>query len=334
MRPALRILPARRTRTPPTLCSARLFLPTAPINRRCIRKNTLYGAVDPNTGLTGFTSIGEDASEGTSNYHGLEVGVRKAPTHGLSFQLSYTFSHALDNGSSFENSGFGSSGRGYNQYVPYLNYGNSAYDARHRLVFAPIFIMPLVKKGSSWYNPLNLGLSGWEVTGILTLATGFPFDISYAGGSSNSLYCSSSNSYYACPDVPVQNGQLITVNPRSRTLGALTGDRWFDNSKLTFTPEPIGTFGNTARNEYHGPGINNTNLILAKNFFLSSDGYRRLRLSMESDNVFNHTQFSNPGSTVSNSFNSGTQGGFPSSFGQITAGASARQTQLAAKIYF
>ena len=321
-----------------TNASNPLLGPAVPTNganqQKVYPQNTQYGAVDPNTGLTGFTSIGEDASEGTSNYHGLEVGLRKAPTHGLSFQLSYTFSHALDNGSSFENSGFGSSGRGYNQYVPSLNYGNSAYDARHRLVFAPIYILPIVKKGSAWYNPLNLGLSGWEVSGIVTVATGFPFDVSYAGGSSNSLYCSSSNSYYACPDVPVQNGQLVTVNPRSRTLGALTGNRWFDNSKLTFTPEPIGAFGNTARNEYHGPGINNTNILLAKNFNLSSDGYRKIRLSMESDNVFNHTQFANPGSTVSNSFNTGTQGGFPSTFGQITSAAAARQTQLAAKIYF
>lgn len=304
-------------------------------------QNTAFGSIDPNTGLTGFTSIGEDGSEGSSSYHALQASVTKATTHGLSFQLSYTLSHSLDNGSSFENSGFGSSGRGYNQYNTALNYGNSSFDARHRLVFSPIYITPTVNKGSAWYNPVNLAASGWEISGILTLATGFPFDISYAGGTSNSLWCSSSNSFYACPDVPVQNGQLKTVNPRLKTLGVLTGDRWFDNSGLTFTPEPIGTFGNTPRNEYHGPGINNTNIILAKNFYVSSDGLRRLQLRMETDNVFNHTQFSNPGSNVSSSFNplsaanpKGVQGGFPTTFGQITSAAAARQTQLAAKFYF
>ncbi len=311
--------------------------PVAPANASNQMKvypgNTLYGAIDPNTTLTGFTSVGEDASEGSSNYHAMQAEVTKALTHGLSFQLAYTYSHALDNGSSFENSGFGSSGRGYNQYQPSLNYGNSSFDARHRLVFAPIYISPF-HSGSAWYTPKNLALSGWQVSGIVTVATGFPFDVSYAGGSSNSLYCASSNSYYACPDVPVQNGPLVRVNPRNKILGALSGDRWFDNSGLTFTPEPIGTFGNTARNEYHGPGINNTNMILAKNFNISADGYRRLQLRMESDNVFNHTQFSNPGSTVSNTFSTATQGGFPTSFGQITAAASARQTQLAAKFYF
>ncbi|HEV2577560.1 MAG TPA: carboxypeptidase-like regulatory domain-containing protein [Acidobacteriaceae bacterium] len=300
--------------------------------------NTAWGSVDPNTGLTGFTSIGEDASEGSSNYNALQASVQKAYTHGLQFQLSYTFSHALDDGSSFENSGFGSSGRGYNQYDKALNYGNSSYDARQRLVFAPIYISPILH-GSSWYSPKNLALSGWEITGIMTLATGFPYDISYAGGSSNSLWCSSSNSFYACPDVPNQVGPLVRLNPRVR-VGAndvpsqtATATGWFAYNTGFVTPEAIGTFGNEGRNAYHGPGINNTNLIIARNFNMSSDGLRRLRLSMESDNVFNHTNFANPSATPT--FNSsGTPTG---TFGQITSTNSAypaRQTQLAAKFYF
>jgi hypothetical protein len=304
--------------------------------------DTAFGSIDPNTGLTGFTSIGLDTSEGSSNYHGLQAEVTKATTHGLSFQMSYTYSHALDNGSSFENSGFGSSGRGYNQYQQSLNYGNSAYDARQRFVFSPIYVSPVFRKGQAWYSPLNLALSGWEVSAITTLATGFPFDISYAGGTSNSLWCASSNSFYACPDVPVQNGPIQLLNPRGKSLanplgGSLTGDRWFaPNFGFSFLPEPIGSFGNTARNEYHGPGINDTDMVLAKNFNLSADGARRLQLRMTSTNVFNHTQFANPGSTTANStYNTTTNaGGFTSSFGQITSAANARQTQLAAKIYF
>ena len=65
--------------------------------------------------------------------------MQKANTHGFVFQLSYTYAHALDDGSSFENSGFGSNGvRGYNQFNKALNYGDSQYDVRHRLVFAPL----------------------------------------------------------------------------------------------------------------------------------------------------------------------------------------------------
>ena len=101
-------------------------------------------------------------------------------------------------------------------------------------------------------------------------------------------------------------------------------------SKASWAPETIGTFGNTHRNPYHGPGINNTNMILAKNFNLSADGARKLQIRMESDNVFNHTQFNNPSSTWADTVPASTTTGF----GQISGAANARQTQLAAKIYF
>ncbi len=228
----------------------------------------------------------------------------------------------------FENSGFGSSGRGYNQYDTTLNYGNSSFDARHRLVFAPIYISPF-RNGSAWYSPLNLALSGWEVSGIVTVATGFPYDLSYAGGSSNSLWCSSSQSFYACPDAPNQVAPLTRLNPRTPRSGITSGAPWIANNGF-LAPEPIGTFGTEARNAYHGPGINNTNLILAKNFNLSAEGTRSIQLRMESDNVFNHTQFNNP--TSNTSF--GASGLPTGNFGLITSAANPRQTQLAAKFYF
>jgi len=266
-------------------------------------------------------------SEGSSSYHSLQAAVTKGLTHGLQFQLSYTYAHSLDNGSSFENSGFGGSGsRGYNQYVQSLNYGDSLFDARQRLVFSPIYIVPFKSHGNT-FSVSNLALAGWEVSGIATVATGLPFDISYAGTTSRSLYCSASLSFYACPDVPVQVAPLVKINPHTRsivstTTGAHGNSGYF--SPASFVAENLGSFGNVHRDPYHGPGINNTNMILAKNFALSADGARRLQIRMETDNVFNHTQFSNPSST----FGSGT-------FGQISGVQNpARLTQLAAKIYF
>ena len=312
----------------------------APLQSTKYPTHTLYGYADPViNNQNDFKSIGLISTEGSSNYNSLQASVDKALTHGLQLQASYTLSHALDDSSSFEGAGFGgTNGRGYNQYNKSLNYGNSAFDARHRFVIAPIYVVPF-KHGSNAFSPLNLLLAGWQVSGISTFATGFPFDISYAGGSSRSLFCSSNNSYYACPDVPNQVAPLVQANPRAKfvTSTGSTTNRvvWFQPA--SFAPEPLGAFGNESRNRYHGPGINNTNLILAKNFSLGGDGVRSLQLRMESDNVFNHTQFSNPNGSISgatfdannNVTNANTQ-----TFGQITAAAAGRQTQLAAKIYF
>ncbi len=281
-------------------------------------QNTVGGAVDPNSGVVGLISAGTVGSGANSSYHSLQASVEKGATHGLTFQLSYTFAHSLDTGSSFENSGFGVSARGYNQFSKGLNFGNSSFDVRHRLVFSPIYTTPQFA-GHSEFSPINLALAGWQISGIMSVATGFPYDVSYGGATSRSLWCSANWNFYACPDAPNQTGPQIRMNPRIRNSSGRSG--WFDPS--TYVAEPIGVFGNTPRDEYHGPGINNTNLILAKNFILSSEHGLRLQMRMESDNVFNHTQFFNPTSQ----FTSG-------SVGQISSAAPARQTQLAAKFYF
>jgi hypothetical protein len=139
------------------------------------------------------------------------------------------------------------------------------------------------------------------------------------------LWCSSSSTFYACPDIPNQTAPLVKGDLRTMNVnsaGASNNTTTFFKT-TSFAAESIGNFGNVARNRYHGPGINNTNFIIAKNFALSSDGVRKLQIRMESDNVFNHTQFLNPTAN----FSSGN-------FGLVTSAAAGRQTQLAAKIYF
>ena len=287
-------------------------------------------------GAPAFPATDLVGSEGSSNYNALQVDVTKAQTHGLSFQLSYTYSHALDNASSYENAGYGGE-RGYNQFQPGLNYGSSQYDARQRLVFAPIYVTPQLH-GGSWYSPKNLALSGWQISGITTLATGFPFDTAYNGGSSNAEWYPAGFSYYAGPDEPNSTAHLTRGNPRTFATGRGNRTTWYTGIANTFSVAPLGQFGNAARNTFHGPGINNTNMILAKNFNLSADGVRRLQIRMESDNVFNHTQFSNPTSafgtqqlSTNGTYSTGLTSG---NSGLISAAAAARQTQLAAKFYF
>jgi len=268
-------------------------------------------------------SVGTVGSFANSNYNSLQVLVQKGATHGLTFIMAYTYAHAIDSGSSFENSGFGgSNGRGWNQFYKPLNYGDSAYDARNRFVLSPLYIVP--KFSGPAYTLKNVALAGWEVSGIITLAQGFPYDISYGGGTSSSMWCASSAYFYACPDVPEQLAPIATGNLRTRQAG--TGySAAITNASAAFAPEPLGTFGNVHRDPYHGPGINNTNVVLAKNFYLSTERNIWFQMRMESDNVFNHTQFNNPDGNYSH---------LGSTFGNVTSAAAARQSQLALRILF
>jgi len=287
-----------------------------------------------------YPSIGFISSGGTSNYNALQVSARKGLTHGLLFQMSYTWSHSLDDGSSFENSGFGGSNRGFNMFAPQFNYGDSQFDARQRFVFSPVYQVPNWKSAPGLHWLPDIIGKGWSISGIQTLASGFPFDIRTTG--SRSLYCSSNWQFYACPEIPTEVAGLQRVNPRSPGGGgistSLNNVYWF-NPNVGFQDEPIGSFGNVHRNPFHGPGAINTDVALEKNiYFLPGHEGVYMQLRLESYNVFNHTNFSLPSGSVTFSGSSTAAGGsggtVNNTFGRITSAAAGRQSQLVLKIYF
>ena len=269
-----------------------------------------------------YLSVGQEATTGASNYNGLLLSLTKAPTHGLFFQLSYTFSHGLDNGSGYESSS-GSQGRSIN-FVPgyqYLNYGDSDYDARHHFTAAYDYTVPLPHILNNHFASRE-AFGGWTVAGVTALQTGFPVNVYQSGY--RSLYCDEFT-FYGCPDAPNTSAFHISgSDPRKAP--------WFN--KALFSSEAIGSFGNTKRNYFHGPGFNYTNLNIAKNFKIDPDGVRYVQLRLESYNAFNHANFANPANNFSNgSFGviTATRGPVPLATGDPQPG---RAVQLAAKFYF
>ena len=255
--------------------------------------------VDPNSGYPWYLGVGVQSSEGVSSYNALQVQLQKAPTHGLSFNLSYTYSHSLDNASGLESSGF--NGRGYNSYpgFSYLNYGNSDFDVRHRLSYMVVYQVPTL--GFMQHNfAVREALAGWTISGYGAIETGFPVTLMESAGS-RSAWCDGYFNYYSCPDSPNTStfNEQTYSNPRAHNMNA------FNTS--VFSPEPLGTFGNTKRNYFAGPGENYTDASLLKNFYIGSGSGRYVQIGMIAQNVFNHTNFSAP----SGNFSSG-------GFGQIT----------------
>ena len=121
----------------------------------------------------------------------------------------------------------------------------------------------------------------------------------------------------------------------SRTL-----DHWFNTS--VFSPPALAqqvtdlagvvrvlARGNTPKTFARGPGINNTDLALFKNFMIREKLSSQLRI--EAYNVFNHTQFSGVGTTAQWD-QSGAQTN--ASFGRITSARDPRIMQLAFRLSF
>jgi hypothetical protein len=164
--------------------------------------------------------------------------------------------------------------------------------------------------------------------------TGFP--ITVADTAFRSLTCGPAYSFYACPDSADGLQPVQTYDPRNSNI--VNTSRIPTNSRSlpyyyfnpnSFGNPAFGAIGTAGRNFFHGPGLNNTDLVLAKKIVLTEARYFELRL--EGYNVFNHTQFGTVaqfgGSAVVSDFNS-------ISFGRILSAGPGRTVQLGAKFYF
>lgn len=281
-------------------------------------------------GYPDYLSVGTISTYGSSNYNSFQASLLKSTSHGLYFTLAYTYSHGLDNSSGLESSGF--NGLGYN-WVPgfqHLSYGDSDYDARHRLAASYDYQVPLLASMNQNFA-VKEALGNWHVAGMTVLQTGFPITITNLG-TYNSMWCDRF-SYYSCPDnVNTSSFNIKNFNPRSK-LNAGGLHQYFDTS--TFSQEPIGTFGNAKRNFFHGPGYNYTNMSVYKNFPFSRNEARNVYIAMDAANVFNHANFAPPDAN----FTDGSYFGTVSAVGGAGADyngdpAPGRTVMLAAKITF
>jgi hypothetical protein len=150
----------------------------------------------------------------------------------------------------------------------------------------------------------DLILGGWQLAGVATFSTGQSFtptvsgDIARIGSSS------------------VRPNRIADGNlPR----GERTAERWFDTSAFTI-PE-TGTFGNSGRGILKGPGTNNWDLTLMKNFRFADT--RRVEFRAEFFNAFNHPNYNLPNATVNSA-----------AFGTIDQAKDARQIQFGLKLYY
>lgn len=285
-----------------------------------------YGAdlASPINGLPGLSlyGIGNLQTTGNSNYNAMQVVFDKHMSHGLELNAVYTWSHSLDNGSGYENTGYGGGGfggygdlRATNPLISALNYGSSEFDATNRFVVTYTYLIPPVHHFNNW--AAKRFFDGWMMSGITTFQSGFPLDVIDSGY--RSLTCSGLN-WTACWDVPNQVAAPQYLNPRTSSVDG-TDHYWFNPS--SFSRAPYGTQGDAGRNPLRGPGIANFDWALMKNIQVTES--TRMELRFEFYNLFNHTQFDT--TNISTDINS-------ANFGRILSARDPRLIQLAAKFFF
>jgi hypothetical protein len=251
-------------------------------------------------------------SRGFSSYNAMLLTVQKNLSHGLNFDLNYTFAHSIDNTSNFANSsgdtGIGGVGLVCDALRPRLCRANSDFDLNQIVTADSVYQLPFGKGKMFMSSPstlVNEIIGGWGLSGVTSWHTGQAW-----GTNSNAFVASYSND---APGILV--GERSNVSTKVQKLQG--GGVNIFASQTAAAGSYVGPIGFQIgqRNGLRGPKFFNADLGLAKNFPIVGD---RVQANFRADafNALNHPNFALP---ASSSFNGLDQQDITSSqFGNIS----------------
>jgi hypothetical protein len=266
-----------------------------------------------------FAQIYENTSSAGSRYNSLQLTVQKRMSRGFTVSGNYTWSKSIDdvpNGTDSVSIDVGST-YALPPNMPNfraLDTGPSEFDFEHHLSVSFVWVLPTLK-GS---NPYVRGaFGGWSINGITTLQSGGPLTI--VSGVDNSQ----TNILF---DRAVTTGSPVYATSRACSPNCISY-----LNKAAFAVNPPGTFGTVGRGQFRGPGIDNSDLAVTRDFPLPE--HITFQFRAEYFNFANHPNLGNPNCTATTLSCPNTSFS-ANGFGTITAAADPRIAQFAVKVLF
>jgi hypothetical protein len=268
-----------------------------------------FGDVDPRRPSQNFRSRRIIQNDLIADYDAFSVILRKRMSHGLQADAHYTWSRTRDM-STHSNGG----GQTMDNYDIQRDYGPANWDVPHRFVASYIYDVPFLKDSSQ--PILKYVVAGWQVSGVTTIQTGAPVNITLSTDRANIGITGQQR-----PDVV---GAIPALNCQPNSAGATDVARrqlinCYDLSAFALPAQ--FTFGNGSRNMLRGPKFSSTDLSFMKN--IPVGGEVRFQVRVEIFNVFNQVNYGNPNASFGSA-----------AFGTITGAGAMRQIQLGGKILF
>lgn len=289
------------------------------------------GAPRRNTAWSGEKIL---SSSGNSIYNAATISLRHQSPHGLDGEIFYTYSKAMDEGTSISGSESARSPTGimYPDH-PGLDWSLSDFNVTNSLGANFTYPFPFHVESKA----LGAFVNDWHFNGIFTFKSGQPFTVTdptnvsrnkatngladrpnlIAGFSSNPTRGVSAG----CGPTGATTPMIIPAGTRVGTVA-----HWYD--PCAFTLEAPGTYGDLLRNTVIGPGIQDIDIALAKTFAIHEQV--NLTFRAEAFNVLNHANFGLPGTVALTAAN------LPSATaGNITyTTTSSRQIQFGLRLNF
>jgi hypothetical protein len=223
-----------------------------------------------------------------SRYDALQVQVQKRLSNNFQGQISYTWSHTLDNSTGIFN-GLGDQRQSrsgpINPFDIMADWGNSGLDTRQLLSGNVIIDLPF-GKGQRFLDQggaIDKIFGGWQMNWIVTGRTGIPFSVvsDFNGLGRPSLI-----------------GDPFSNVPANRYLNpaAFSGTQG-----ITTVTNAAGTtisYGNLGRNTFRGPAQWFADMSISKNTSITEKW--RLQFGVDFFNVFNRINFTVPNNNIGN----------------------------------
>lgn len=255
------------------------------------------------------------SSIGNSSYHALQASLRKQFSHGVQFDLNYTFSKSIDTTSAASRVGFSVYGyqniglvgtRLANDFTPKLASAVSDFDLTHQVNANWIVDLP-VGKGRAFAHDaggvVDALIGGWQVTGLTRWTSGFPFSVDGGQRWPTNWFLTAIGQMTARPQTGVFKGNG-TVSVFADPAAA----------QQDFTLPLPGGVG--SRNVLRGDGFASWDMSLGKSWKLPMEG-NSLQFRWEVFNVPNLTRFNAQSVGSSSLLTSLTQS--PNNFGAYTS---------------
>jgi hypothetical protein len=177
-----------------------------------------------------YANLNETVSSGNSNYNSMITRLEKRFSQGVTFQANYTLSKAIADQASPD------------MLNTRLGRGPANIDNRHRFVTNYVY---LIRSPSNVTGLLNTIISGWQMSGILTLRSGQSLTPGLSADVSHTL------SFTDRPDLV---GDWHVSNP--------SPSGWFN--KDAFRIPQAFTFGNAGTGILYGPSLKQFDFSLMK----------------------------------------------------------------------
>ncbi|HEX4595576.1 MAG TPA: TonB-dependent receptor, partial [Bryobacteraceae bacterium] len=231
-----------------------------------------------------YSRIAATVWDDSSTYHSLVTNLEKRFSRGFFFSAGYSWSKSIDLGSNTfsDNEATNTSGSPY-AFQPRLQRGVSDFDVTHNFVLNYSYAIPT---SSSFTGLRRAALGGWELGGIFTARSGAPFSVTVQtdrARTGDSRTRSTSGGQR--PDYSAAPG----CNPNAINPGNPNN---YINIQC-FAYPALGTLGNLGRNTLRGPGMQEDDFSLFKNWFLFGERVK-LQFRAEAFNLLNKANFQGP----------------------------------------